>query len=82
MYRDTEKMAAEIAKFSARDAKTFKQLVADYGEFHKFNLLPLMYSPPLPSLQSAQLEQSEEGRASCNDSTPVQLLHSSSRARR
>jgi phytoene dehydrogenase-like protein len=78
MYRDTDRMAAEIAKFSARDAKTFKQLVADYGEFIDSTYLPLMYSPPLPpSLQSAQLEQSEEGRAllQWQASTPVQLLH-------
>src|SRR5205823_12719244 len=31
MYRDSEQMAAELAKFCARDARTFKQLVADYG---------------------------------------------------
>ncbi|HET7670693.1 MAG TPA: NAD(P)/FAD-dependent oxidoreductase, partial [Burkholderiales bacterium] len=77
MYRDTEQMAAELAKFSARDAKTFRQLVADYGEFIDSTYLPLMYSPPLPpSMQTAQLEQSDEGRAllQWQASTPVQLL--------
>ncbi|HEY0878169.1 MAG TPA: NAD(P)/FAD-dependent oxidoreductase [Zeimonas sp.] len=77
MYRDTDRMAAEIARFSARDAVTFRQLVADYGEFIDSTYLPLMYSPPLaPSLQSAQLEQSPEGRTllQWQASTPVQLL--------
>ena len=64
MYRETERMAAELARYSARDAKTFRQLVADYGEFIDSTYLPLMYSPPLPpSLQTAELEKSEEGRA-------------------
>ena len=77
MHRETEKMAAELARFSARDAKTFTQLVEDYGEFIDSTYLPLMYSPPLPpSLQTAELEKSEEGRAlmQWQASTPVQLL--------
>lgn len=77
MYRDPSKMAAEIARYSARDAKTFTQLVEDYGEFIDSTYLPLMYSPPLPpSLQTAELEKSQEGRAlmQWQASTPVQLL--------
>lgn len=77
MHRDANRMADEIARFSARDARTFRQLVADYGEFIDSTYLPLMYSPPLaPSLQSAQLEQSAEGRTllQWQASTPVQLL--------
>ncbi|MCZ7561846.1 MAG: hypothetical protein M5U30_18880 [Burkholderiaceae bacterium] len=78
MYRDTERMAAELARFSASDARTFRQLVEDYGEFVESAYLPLMYSPPLPpSVQSAQLEKSAEGRAllQWQASTPVQLLN-------
>ncbi|HEX7250861.1 MAG TPA: NAD(P)/FAD-dependent oxidoreductase [Burkholderiales bacterium] len=78
MCREPERMAAELARFSARDARTFRQLVADYGEFIEATYLPPMYSPPLPpSLQSAQLEQSEEGRTllQWQASTPVQLLN-------
>jgi phytoene dehydrogenase-like protein len=70
-------MAAELGRFSARDARTFRQLVEDYGEFLESTYLPLMYSPPLPpSLQSAELEKSEEGRLllQWQASTPVQLL--------
>ncbi|HJS77183.1 MAG TPA: NAD(P)/FAD-dependent oxidoreductase [Burkholderiales bacterium] len=78
MYRETERMAAELGRYSARDANTFRQLVADYGEFIDSTYLPLMYSPPLPpSLQTAELEKSEEGRAlmQWQASTPVQLLN-------
>lgn len=78
MYREPVRMAAELKKFSARDAATFTKLVEDYGEFIETTYLPLMYSPPLPpSLQSAQLEQSEEGRTllQWQASTPLQLLN-------
>jgi len=77
MYRDPERMADELGKFSARDARTFRKLVADYGEFIDLTYLPLMYSPPLPpSTQSAELEKSEEGRTllQWQASTPVKLL--------
>lgn len=77
MYREPERMAAELARFSARDARTFRQLVEDYGEFIDATYLPLMYSPPLPpSMQAAQLEQSAEGRTllQWQASTPVRLL--------
>jgi phytoene dehydrogenase-like protein len=77
MVRDADRMAAELSKFSARDARTFRQLVEDYAEFIDSTYLPLMYSPPLPpSLQSAELEKSEEGRTllQWQASTPVQLL--------
>jgi len=77
MYREPERMAAELGRFSARDARTFRELVEGYGEFIDSTYLPLMYSlPPPPSLMSAQLEQSEEGRTllQWQASTPVQLL--------
>lgn len=77
MHREPERMADELSKFSARDARTFRKLVDDYGEFIDLTYLPLMYSPPLPpSTQSAELEKSEEGRTllQWQASTPVKLL--------
>jgi phytoene dehydrogenase-like protein len=77
MCRQPERMAAELEKFSARDARTYKQLVADYGEFVEATIYPLMYSPPLPpSVQSAELEKSVEGNLllQWQVSSPVQLL--------
>lgn len=78
MYRDPERMAAELARFSARDARTFTQLVADYGEFISASVHPLMYSPPLPpSVQTAELEKSAVGNTllQWQMSSPVQLLN-------
>jgi phytoene dehydrogenase-like protein len=78
MYREPERMAAELAKFSARDADTYRQLIADYGEFVQATVHPLMYSPPLPpSVQAAELEKSPEGQQllQWQMSTPVQLLN-------
>jgi phytoene dehydrogenase-like protein len=78
MYREPERMAAELARFSARDADTYRQLIADYGEFVQATVHPLMYSPPLPpSVQTAQLEGSPEGNQllQWQMSTPVQLLN-------
>ncbi|MCZ7564486.1 MAG: NAD(P)/FAD-dependent oxidoreductase [Burkholderiales bacterium] len=77
MYREPERMAAELARFSARDARTYTRLQADYGEFIESTYLPLMYSPPLPpSVQTAMLERSEEGRTllQWQVSTPARLL--------
>jgi phytoene dehydrogenase-like protein len=77
MHREPEQMAAQIAKFSARDARTYTQLLSDYCEFIDSTYLPLMYSPPLPpSVQTAQLELSDEGRTllQWQASTPLQLL--------
>jgi len=42
--------AVEIARYPARDAKTFTQLRADYCEFTDTTYLPLMYWRPLPPL--------------------------------
>lgn len=78
MYRDSERMASEIRKFSERDAKTYQDLVADYGEFVQATIHPLMYMPPLPpSVQTAELEKSPEGNMllQWQMSTPVQLLN-------
>ncbi len=77
MVREPERMAAELGKYSARDARTFSKLYEDYAEFIDSTYLPLMYSPPLPpSVQSAELEKSEEGRTllQWQASTPVKLL--------
>jgi phytoene dehydrogenase-like protein len=77
MYREPGRMAAELARFSARDARTFTQLWQDYGEFIETTYLPFVYSPPLPpSMQAGMLEKSEEGRTllQWQVSTPARLL--------
>jgi phytoene dehydrogenase-like protein len=62
MYRDRERTAADIAKFSKKDAEAFRRLAEMAATF-----LPMiesqLYSPPLPVGASyALMDQSREGR--------------------
>lgn len=78
MYREPERMAEELSRFSAKDARTFRKLQEDYADFIESIYIPWMYSPPLPpSMQTAELEKSEEGRTllQWQATTPVNLLH-------
>lgn len=61
-HRDPARTAADIARFSARDADTYRQLSKKAAE-----MLPMftsqLYSPPAPvGAMSAMLDQSREGR--------------------
>ena len=62
LYRDREKSAAEIAKFSKRDAETFRRVSLQAAAW-----LPMiassLYAPPAPvGASNAMLDQSREGR--------------------
>jgi phytoene dehydrogenase-like protein len=62
LYRDREKSAAEIAKFSKRDADTFRKVSLQAAAW-----LPMiassLYVPPAPNgASNAMLDQSREGR--------------------
>jgi phytoene dehydrogenase-like protein len=62
LYRDTEKSAAEIAKFSAKDAEAFRKVSAQGQQW-----LPMiqasLYTPPMPvGAGNAMLDSSYEGR--------------------
>lgn len=63
LYRDSERSAAEIAKFSRKDAEAFRKLSAQAAQW-----LPMvastLYAPPAPvGAGNAMLDQSREGRA-------------------
>jgi len=78
MYRDMQRMSKEIARFSLRDAESFRRIYEDHIEFIESVYIPLMYSPPVPpSLQAAELEKSQEGRTllQWHATTPVNLLN-------
>lgn len=63
MYRDLDKFCEEIAKFSHKDAITYRKIVEEYRDFVELVHIPWMYSSPIPpSVQAAELEKSEEGR--------------------
>ncbi len=62
MYRDREKTAAEIAKFSAKDAEAFRRL-SEYAASLMPMLTGALYSPPPPvGASNALMDQSREGR--------------------
>lgn len=62
LFRDSERSALEIAKFSERDAKAFRDVSAQAAQW-----LPMiqasLYSPPMPvGAGNAMLDSSAEGR--------------------
>jgi phytoene dehydrogenase-like protein len=62
LYRDSERSAAEIGKFSKKDAETFRKVSKQAAEW-----LPMiassLYAPPAPvGATNAMLDQSREGR--------------------
>lgn len=54
MWRDIEKTEAEFAKFSSKDAKAYRQMMADYDEvkhlFGQYRYTPIGYGPTLDEL--------------------------------
>jgi phytoene dehydrogenase-like protein len=62
LYRDSEKSAADIAKFSAKDADAFRKVSAQAAQW-----LPMiqasLYTPPMPvGAGNMMLDSSHEGR--------------------
>ena len=61
-YDDLERTCASIARFSAKDARTWREMVNNYGEFVSTVIVPALYSPPaLPSEQMVVLQGSPQG---------------------
>ena len=62
LYRDPARSAAQIAKFSKRDADAFLRLSAQAAQWLPM-LVSTLYTPPMPQGASfAFLDQSREGR--------------------
>jgi phytoene dehydrogenase-like protein len=62
IYDDLDKTCASIARFSARDAEVWREVVANYGEFVSTVIVPALYSAPSkPSEQLLAMESSPEG---------------------
>lgn len=60
--RSVEKTAASIARFSKRDAETFRDLVHVYRQALEVAIIPGMFSPPVPpSEEIAALEKTKDG---------------------
>ena len=61
LYKDLDKTVESIAEYSARDARTYRQIVEDFDEI-KDGFTKAIFSPPIPpSLQPAAMENSPEG---------------------
>ncbi|MCC7166437.1 MAG: NAD(P)/FAD-dependent oxidoreductase [Rhodospirillales bacterium] len=61
-HDDLDKTCASIARFSERDAETWREVVANYREFISTVIVPALYSaPPQPSEQIMAMEGSAEG---------------------
>ena len=57
-----DKTCESIARFSSKDAKTWREVAGNYGEFVSTVIVPALYSPPAPpSEQMVALEGSPEG---------------------
>jgi phytoene dehydrogenase-like protein len=62
LYRDRERTCAEIAKFSKRDADSYRRL-ADQAAAWLPMIASTLYSPPMPQgASAAMMDQSREGR--------------------
>ena len=61
LYKDLGKTVESITEYSARDARTYRQIVEDFDEI-KDGFTKAIFSPPIPpSLQPAAMENSPEG---------------------
>ncbi len=62
LYRDRERTCAEIAKFSKKDAESYRKL-ADQAAAMLPMIVATLYSPPMPmGASTAMMDQSREGR--------------------
>ncbi len=63
LYRDRERTCAEIAKFSKKDAESYRKL-ADQAAAMLPMIVATLYSAPMPmGASTAMMDQSPEGRA-------------------
>ena len=61
-WSDIDRTCESIARFSERDAKTYREVQENYLEFMEAVVVPALYSPPqLPSMQMKVLEATPEG---------------------
>jgi len=63
LYRDRERTCAEIAKFSKKDAESYRNLAEQAAAMLPM-IVATLYSPPMPmGASTAMMDQSPEGRA-------------------
>ncbi len=61
-YDDLDRTCASIAQFSEKDAKKWREVCENYGEYCQTVIVPALYSSPsIPSEQIGIMENSPEG---------------------
>jgi phytoene dehydrogenase-like protein len=78
LYRDVNKTCESIAKFSQRDAESYREVYHNFHEMVDSFLAPATYAPPMPApLQAAQLEQTELGSkiTAISERTPEEIVN-------
>lgn len=77
IYKDVEKTCASIAKFSQKDAKSYREMYRLYNEMMKNILAPMTYIRPQPALlMAAKQEETELGRqvTGLSEKTPEEVV--------
>ena len=63
IYKDVDRTCESIAKFSKKDAETYREVYHKFNRFMESFLAPATYVDPMPApLQAAKLEAHELGR--------------------
>jgi len=78
LYQDVDKTCASIAKFSQKDAESYRQMHARCHELVDAFVAPATFVPPVPApLQAAQLELTEIGReiTAFSEKTPEEVVN-------
>lgn len=78
LYRDVNKTCDSIARFSRRDAQSYREIHHQFQEMVDAFIAPATYLPPLPApLQAAKLEETEMGRAitALSERTPEEIIN-------
>jgi len=78
LYQDVDKTCASIAKFSQRDAESYRQMHHRFHELVESFVAPATFVPPEPApLQAAKLELTEIGReiTAFSEKTPEEVIN-------
>ena len=78
LYQDVDKTCASIARFSQRDAESYRQMHRKFHELVDSFVAPATFVPPEPApLQAAKLELTEIGRevTAFSEKTPEEAVN-------
>jgi phytoene dehydrogenase-like protein len=77
LYTDVERSCQSIAKYSVKDADTYREIYHKYQKYTDIFLAAASYVPPYPAIQSAmQLESNPDGKEimALSEKSPRKLI--------